>query len=239
MFVKKIRASKFIIVNTTTKKISLYQGRKIVKTYPIAVGKSTTPTPTGQYKIVTKILHPGGALGTRWMGLSIPNGHYGIHGTNKPSSIGKTVSNGCIRMYNEDIEELFPMVNIGTPVVVTDAAEYSEPLNEPLKKDQHYPEAGLQFEPPEKETDLTPGDTYNEQHEEYEPAEQKEEDKTPSENQEGTMDSPEGFKYTVRPGDTLWSIARSFGLPVQLLVEANSLENPNWLYPGQKIFIPK
>lgn len=50
------------------------------------------------------------------MGLSKP--HYGIHGTNKPSSIGKAVSNGCIRMYNKDVIELFNIVPIGTVVKI-------------------------------------------------------------------------------------------------------------------------
>jgi lipoprotein-anchoring transpeptidase ErfK/SrfK len=50
------------------------------------------------------------------MGLSRP--HYGIHGTNRPSSIGKRVSKGCIRMYNRDVENLARYVGIGTPVII-------------------------------------------------------------------------------------------------------------------------
>ena len=92
------------------------EGTRKTRTYPVGVGKPSTPTPTGSFKIVNKILNPGSILGTRWMGLSIPNGNYGIHGTNNPSSIGGYVSNGCIRMYNEDIEEIFPLVQIGTAV---------------------------------------------------------------------------------------------------------------------------
>ena len=54
----------------------------------------------------------------RWLGLSIPSGNYGIHGTNNPSSIGKAVSNGCIRMYNRDVTELSKTVPLGTPVKI-------------------------------------------------------------------------------------------------------------------------
>jgi lipoprotein-anchoring transpeptidase ErfK/SrfK len=50
--------------------------------------------------------------------LSAPNGDYGIHGTNNPSSIGKAVSNGCIRTYNNNIIELYNLVPVGTPVKI-------------------------------------------------------------------------------------------------------------------------
>ncbi|MCL2337426.1 MAG: LysM peptidoglycan-binding domain-containing protein, partial [Firmicutes bacterium] len=72
----------------------------------------------GNYKIINKVVRPGGILGTRWMGLSIPGGIYGIHGTNNPSSIGTAASLGCIRMFNQHVEELFPRVSIGTAVTI-------------------------------------------------------------------------------------------------------------------------
>lgn len=82
-----------------------------------------TRTPTGNYVIVNKVPYPyswpGGPLspyGTLWMGLSRPG--YGIHGTNRPASIGKMVSKGCIRMYNRDVEDLSRRVSIGTPVTI-------------------------------------------------------------------------------------------------------------------------
>ena len=50
--------------------------------------------------------------------LTLSGGEYAIHGTNKPSSIGTFASYGCIRMYNQDIVDLFDRVNVGTPVVV-------------------------------------------------------------------------------------------------------------------------
>jgi len=72
--------------------------------------------PAGTFTIINKQVNPGGPFGTRWMGLSQP--HYGIHGTNNPASIGTAASNGCIRMYNEDVNELFNLVSVGTPVTI-------------------------------------------------------------------------------------------------------------------------
>lgn len=107
---------KRLSINTVTRKLYYYSGERLVKEYPVAVGKPSTPTPPGQYKVKNKILNPGGVLGTRWMGLTIPGGNYGIHGNNNPSSIGQAVSLGCIRMHNHHVEELFPQISIGTPV---------------------------------------------------------------------------------------------------------------------------
>jgi len=103
-----------ITVNTNARTLTLYRNGKWYKSYPIAVGKPSTPTPKGHFIIVNKSLNPGGPFGARWLGLSKP--HYGIHGTNNPQSIGKAVSNGCIRLYNKDIIELYNLVSIGTKV---------------------------------------------------------------------------------------------------------------------------
>lgn len=131
-----------LVINTTLRRLFHFRGKQLVKVYPVAVGKPSTPTPTGDYKIITKILSPGGVLGTRWMGLDIPGGNYGIHGTNNPSSIGTAASLGCIRMYNHDIEELFPQVTIGTPVHITKkTCTGPEETNLPLSQPQT-PSAG-------------------------------------------------------------------------------------------------
>jgi lipoprotein-anchoring transpeptidase ErfK/SrfK len=91
----------------------------VLKTYPIAIGNASTPTPKGNFKIVNKARKPGGPFGARWLGLSAPNGDYGIHGTNNPASIGKTVSNGCIRTYNNNnIIELYNLVPVGSSVKI-------------------------------------------------------------------------------------------------------------------------
>jgi lipoprotein-anchoring transpeptidase ErfK/SrfK len=107
-----------ITINTANHILTLYQNNKLIKQYPVAVGKASTPTPKGSYKIINKELHPGGAFGVRWLGLNIPKGGYGIHGTNNPGSIGKSISHGCIRMYNNDVIELSNLVPIGTPVTI-------------------------------------------------------------------------------------------------------------------------
>jgi lipoprotein-anchoring transpeptidase ErfK/SrfK len=100
-------------------------------TFPVATGKTLDKTPEGTFIIIRKVKKPwyipknipGGdpanPIGTRWLGLNVPetDGYkYGIHGTNDPSSIGKHVSQGCIRMRNEDIEWLFRHIPLGTKV---------------------------------------------------------------------------------------------------------------------------
>ena len=108
--------AKWIDVSTSKHQLKLFDGNRLIKTYPIAVGKILSPTPTGTYTIINKQLIHGGRFGVLWMGLSRP--HYGIHGTNNPSSIGKNVSHGCIRMFNHDVLELSSRVPIGTRVFI-------------------------------------------------------------------------------------------------------------------------
>ncbi|WP_458414488.1 L,D-transpeptidase family protein [Schinkia sp. CFF1] len=105
-----------IHISATKRKLQLYKNRSLLKVYPIAVGRMVTATPTGDFIIINKAPNPGGPFGSMWMSLS--KQHYGIHGTNNPSSIGKAVSKGCIRMYNRDVEELSRIVPIGTPVQI-------------------------------------------------------------------------------------------------------------------------
>ena len=106
----------WIDVSVSNRQLKLYDASELLKTYPIAVGAILSPTPTGNYIIVNKEYNPGGPYGVLWMGLSKP--HYGIHGTNNPSSIGKRVSAGCIRMFNDDVTELSSLVPIGTNVYI-------------------------------------------------------------------------------------------------------------------------
>ncbi|MED4452544.1 L,D-transpeptidase family protein [Metabacillus fastidiosus] len=82
----------------------------------ISQGKILTLTPIGDYVIVNREPNPGGPFGAMWLSLS--KIHYGIHGTNDPSSIGKAVSLGCIRMYNQDVIELASLVPNGTRVII-------------------------------------------------------------------------------------------------------------------------
>ena len=107
-----------ILINTKGKTLKLFRGTTLIKTYPIAIGKPSTPTPKGEFKIINKAINPGGPFGVRWLGLDAPYGDYGIHGTNAPSSIGKAISNGCVRMYNRDVLEVSNLVGIGTAVTI-------------------------------------------------------------------------------------------------------------------------
>ncbi|HNX28235.1 MAG TPA: peptidoglycan-binding protein [Syntrophomonadaceae bacterium] len=105
-----------ISIDVTNRRLTFSQNGQLPRTYKIGVGKKSTPTPLGNWSIVQKTMNPGGPFGARWMRLSIPWGGYGIHGTNNPKSIGKAVSHGCIRMYNEDVIELYDLTPLGTPV---------------------------------------------------------------------------------------------------------------------------
>ncbi|RXZ00898.1 L,D-transpeptidase [Fictibacillus sp. S7] len=105
-----------IFISVGKKRMTVTRNGGTIRRYPIAVGKMLTPTPVGTYTIINKQPNPGGPFGVMWMGLSAP--HYGIHGTNNPSSIGKTVSKGCIRMFNKDVLELSRMVPLGTRVYI-------------------------------------------------------------------------------------------------------------------------
>ncbi|MFA6714799.1 MAG: L,D-transpeptidase family protein [Victivallales bacterium] len=118
-----------IIVSKSRKKLYLFDDGKIFKVYNVGIGKDDR-TPTGTFKTGGKRKNPDwyspkgkipfgekeNVLGTRWIRL-VPNGKtsrpvsgLGIHGTWAPDSIGKAESNGCIRLLNEDVEELFAII---------------------------------------------------------------------------------------------------------------------------------
>ncbi len=105
-----------IIVSVNKRQLYLLKDEIVVRGFPVGVGKMLTPTPTGDYTIINKAPNPGGPYGAMWMGLNKPG--YGIHGTDAPWSIGRQVSRGCIRMYNEDVVELSKIVPIGTRVTI-------------------------------------------------------------------------------------------------------------------------
>jgi lipoprotein-anchoring transpeptidase ErfK/SrfK len=105
-----------IIVDLSDRRLYLLDGDRVVRGFPVGIGRMVTRTPTGEFKIVNKQMNPGGPFGVMWMGLSKP--HYGIHGTNDPSSIGRVVSHGCIRMLNQDVLTLSSLVPINTRVTI-------------------------------------------------------------------------------------------------------------------------
>src|SRR5205085_5946069 len=120
-------AQKRIVASLKEHKLVVLDGDRVVKTYDTAVGKPSTPTPVGSFKVVNKVANPvykahgqdvpagpKNPVGTRWIGLSEKG--YGIHGTNAPKSIGRDASHGCIRLRNKDVEELFELVEVGVSV---------------------------------------------------------------------------------------------------------------------------
>ena len=110
-----------IFVDAQECKLYLLCDNEVIKTYLCAPGKLSTPSPIGRWKIISKDTW-GEGFGGRWMGLNVPWGKFGIHGTIYPNSIGWNSSKGCIRMNNKDVAELYKIVPHGTPVIVEDGA---------------------------------------------------------------------------------------------------------------------
>ncbi|HTS64677.1 MAG TPA: L,D-transpeptidase [Candidatus Acidoferrales bacterium] len=121
------RPSRKVVISIPDRKLAVIDGDRVVRIFDTAVGAAHSPSPTGTYKIISSVedptwyhngrtVPPGphNPLGTRWLGLSAKG--YGIHGTNVPSSIGRSASHGCIRMRNRDVEQLFHMVAVGDRV---------------------------------------------------------------------------------------------------------------------------
>ncbi len=105
-----------IVVDLYKRILTLYSDGEIYQTYPVSVGRVSSKTPVGEWAIIGKSKDWGGGFGTRWLGLNVPWGIFGIHGTNKPWSIGQAASQGCVRMYNRHIEQLFDWVPVKTRV---------------------------------------------------------------------------------------------------------------------------
>ena len=120
-------SKRVIVVSLEDRKLALVEDGQVKKVYSVAVGKPSTPSPTGTFTIERRVANPtyhhngktvlpgpGNPVGTRWMGLSKHG--YGIHGTNEPNSIGKAASHGCIRMAKADLEEFYTLVAVGDAV---------------------------------------------------------------------------------------------------------------------------
>lgn len=110
--------AKKIIVDLWVNKLLVLKENTIIFEFPIAPGKQDSPTPIGHFTVIEKSREWGGGFGSRWLGLDVPWGTYGIHGTNKPWLIGGSVSSGCVRMMNKDVEFLYDQIEIGTPVEI-------------------------------------------------------------------------------------------------------------------------
>lgn len=107
-----------IIVDRDKHRLALVSGTTIIRSYPVGLGGNRTPE--GEFVISEKVRNPNGRsdgdFGSR--GMTLSDTLYAIHGTNEPDSIGMDESLGCIRMHNEDIEELFDMVPMNTKVTI-------------------------------------------------------------------------------------------------------------------------
>lgn len=123
-----------IIVDKSSRRVNFYRNCKLVRSMPCAIGKASTQTPSGKYKVLEKIQNrpyykdhiPGGdprnPLGKYWLGIG--NG-YALHGTNNEGSIGGAVSHGCMRMYNSDIQWLYSQAKQGTTVLIDNGGTVS------------------------------------------------------------------------------------------------------------------
>jgi lipoprotein-anchoring transpeptidase ErfK/SrfK len=123
-----------LVLRLGERQVYVYQGTEAIATYPVAIGRPDTPTPTGEFQIFETLENPSwknprtgevepagadGSLGTRWIGFAqMPNGVIGFHGTPNRASIGRAASHGCVRMRNEDVVALFERVAVGTVVTV-------------------------------------------------------------------------------------------------------------------------
>ena len=134
VFAEPIAGKPFLIVNKANNKLAYVKDGKVEEIIDVATGKTNDLTPEGLFTVVVKAKNPyyrkkdipGGdprnPLGSRWIGfdaLGTDGRTYGVHGTNAPWSIGRYISNGCIRMENKNVERLYEKVPIGTKILVT------------------------------------------------------------------------------------------------------------------------
>jgi lipoprotein-anchoring transpeptidase ErfK/SrfK len=134
----------FIIINKQTNELAFIDDGKIQTVYSVATGLTTELTPEGLFTVTVKAKNPyyrkknipGGApnnpLGSRWIGFDAhgTDGRiYGIHGTNVPQSIGKYMTNGCVRLQNDHVEALFEKVPLGTNVLIVRSEQSFEEID--------------------------------------------------------------------------------------------------------------
>jgi len=138
-----------------TNQLGIKKKDELLALYPVASGESALP-PSKTY-VTARVLNPSGgngAFGTRGLALT---DNFAIHGTNKPELIGENVSKGCLRMKNEDIEELFPYIPLYTPFIVENDTIPGEPtFDEGLPSFPGMPESY-----PFKQKEATAGVSYN------------------------------------------------------------------------------
>ena len=118
-----------IVVDVSERTVRFYKDGRLVLRSRAAVGAPATPTPLGRYYVNQRLVpdDPGGPFGPGAIGISAfspvltgwaQGGPVAIHGTNEPWSIGRAVSNGCIRIPNDVDRLLFAQASAGTPVII-------------------------------------------------------------------------------------------------------------------------
>ncbi|MFO0148883.1 MAG: L,D-transpeptidase [Microcystis sp.] len=123
-----------LLLNLKKRRVFVYQGQKMIASYPVAIGRPGWETPTGQFRVIQMVREPvwehpftgqlvpsgkNNPLGARWIGFWTDGQNFvGFHGTPQENLVGQAVSHGCVRMRNRDIKALFEKVQIGTSVIV-------------------------------------------------------------------------------------------------------------------------
>jgi lipoprotein-anchoring transpeptidase ErfK/SrfK len=123
-----------LVLNLKKRRVFVYQGQKIIASYPVAIGRRGWETPTGQFRVIQMVRDPvwehpftgqlvpsgrNNPLGARWIGFWTDGQNFiGFHGTPQENLIGRAVSHGCVRMRDRDIKALFEKVQVGTTVTV-------------------------------------------------------------------------------------------------------------------------
>ena len=160
-------AGKGIVINLASMRLFHFKGENnavVVSTYPVGVGTSERPTPMGQMHVARKVTKPtwhvpasiaedhrkkGDPLPAKIppgplnplgeYALYLSKSTYLIHGTNKPSSIGLRATNGCIRLYPEDIKQLYANTPLKTPVSIVNQPYLAGQRGEVLYLEAHVP----------------------------------------------------------------------------------------------------
>jgi lipoprotein-anchoring transpeptidase ErfK/SrfK len=127
--VKLVPVRSRIEVDLSERRLDYFRDGKLVHRLTAAVGSDATPTPTGRYYVNQRLVpnDPTGPWGPAAIGISAfspvlihweQGGPIAIHGTNDPSSVGRSASNGCLRLSNDDLMRIWDQTPAGTPVVI-------------------------------------------------------------------------------------------------------------------------
>ena len=108
----------YVYIELNRMRLTVYKSGQSAGVFPIAAGARDTPSPIGTFTVNRKFRTEMSGFGTRFLGLNVPWGQYGIHGTNRPDSLGQNASHGCIRLSVRDAEQVYRLVPAGTRVTL-------------------------------------------------------------------------------------------------------------------------